>query len=658
MAMAMMLFVSLSASAQVLTSFYKYTTDGEGYKVELTTAFKTQLNKESEGKLTSGSYTWETGDPLPNPAPNGMYNGKKVTSMASLFSLCYAQSLDLSNFNTDNVTDMSSMFIYCVNLTSLNLSSFNTTNVTNMNAMFSMCEKMTSLDLSKFNTANVTDMTGMFYNCEKLTTLNLGKPNTAKVTTMRNMFGGCSALTSVDVSTFNTAEVTDMSGMFAKCSALTSLDLSSFNTAKVTAMTQMFTLCENLESLDLTSFNTANVTDMSAMFSGCNAMTKLNVTSFKTDKVTNMDDMFMQCYALEALNVSSFNTANVTSMKSMFGFCRTLDYLDLSNFKTDNVENMAEMFNRCLKLKGVDVSSFNTANVTDMSFMFSTCWELGQLDIDNFNTSKVENMDCMFEDCKALKWIKMSEADFTNVTVSTDMFENCGLIYDGKPARVFVKNQAAKKFLEEDVTKIDDTRLTIVAKTVVATVTAVGGATLSSEHDLDFSTLTNVKAYAVTVVDGKLTLTERKQCRSDEGVLLLANEAVEVEIPWAGKSVDKKADNDLLPGGFNSLASESESGGVKYYNYILNNGENGLAFYKANGQKVAEGKAYLKLTADKLPADAKVLTFDFDGNTTAIDQLKADTTTTDGAIYNLAGQRVKKAGKGIYIVGGKKVVMK
>jgi hypothetical protein len=31
---------------------------------------------------------------------------------------------------------------------------------------------------------------------------------------------------------------------------------------------------------------------------------------------------------------------------------------------------------------------------------------------------------------------------------------------------------------------------------------------------------------------------------------------------------------------------------------------------------------------------------------------------TDGAIYNLAGQRVSNAQKGIYIVNGKKVIIK
>ena len=70
-------------------------------------------------------------------------------------------SLDLSNFNTNNVTSMYCMFSDCSSLTSLNLSNFNTNNVTNMSYMFSYCSSLTSLTLSNFNTSNVTNMRSM-----------------------------------------------------------------------------------------------------------------------------------------------------------------------------------------------------------------------------------------------------------------------------------------------------------------------------------------------------------------------------------------------------------------------------------------------------------------------------------------------------------------
>ena len=57
---------------------------------------------------------------------------------------------------------MSYMFSYCSSLTSLNLSNFNTNNVKNMSAMFIGCSSLTSLNLSNFNTNNVKNMRGIF----------------------------------------------------------------------------------------------------------------------------------------------------------------------------------------------------------------------------------------------------------------------------------------------------------------------------------------------------------------------------------------------------------------------------------------------------------------------------------------------------------------
>ena len=50
------------------------------------------------------------------------------------------------------------MFNQCSSLISLNLSSFNTNNVTNMGGMFQLCSSLISLNLSSFNTINVTNM--------------------------------------------------------------------------------------------------------------------------------------------------------------------------------------------------------------------------------------------------------------------------------------------------------------------------------------------------------------------------------------------------------------------------------------------------------------------------------------------------------------------
>ena len=62
---------------------------------------------------------------------------------------------------------MNAMFYNCSSLTTLDLSKFNTNNVTHMGNMFRNCSSLTSLDLSKFNTNNVTNMDDMFFGMNK-----------------------------------------------------------------------------------------------------------------------------------------------------------------------------------------------------------------------------------------------------------------------------------------------------------------------------------------------------------------------------------------------------------------------------------------------------------------------------------------------------------
>jgi len=109
--------------------------------------------------------------------------------------------------------------------------------------MFSKCDSLESIDLSKFNKEKVTEMRNMFYNCKSLTSINLSNFKTGQVTDMNNMFSECPSLTSLDLSSFNTNKVVDIGGMFSLCSSLISVDLSSFTTENVVDMRNLFYCC-------------------------------------------------------------------------------------------------------------------------------------------------------------------------------------------------------------------------------------------------------------------------------------------------------------------------------------------------------------------------------------------------------------------------------
>ena len=228
-------------------------------------------------------------------------------------------SIDLSHFNSDNITDMNSMFSNCISLTSLNLSNFNTDKVIDMSYMFSNCKSLISLDLSIFNTENVINMEYMFNDCFLLNKLNLSNFNTTKVSYMDFMFSNCYSLISLNLSKFNTENVISMVGMFQICRGLQRLDLSNFNTKKVTNMSYMFNYCSSLMDLNVSSFNCENVKNMKDMFSGCSNLISLNLSGFKNNKLNNIEYIFSDCTSLISLDLSNFSI-NCDNLKSKGAF--------------------------------------------------------------------------------------------------------------------------------------------------------------------------------------------------------------------------------------------------------------------------------------------------------------------------------------------------
>ena len=100
-------------------------------------------------------------------------NPKGNVSCYRMFQDYKGTSLDLSKFDTHNITNMSCMFDNCSNLSYLNLSNFDTSNVTNMKAMFWNCENLKELDISSFYIDNTKILDNMFWNCRSLKTLKV-----------------------------------------------------------------------------------------------------------------------------------------------------------------------------------------------------------------------------------------------------------------------------------------------------------------------------------------------------------------------------------------------------------------------------------------------------------------------------------------------------
>ena len=183
-----------------------------------------------------------------------------------------------------------------------------------------------------------------------------------------------------------------------------------------------------------------------------------------------------------------------------------------------------------------------------------------------------------------------------------------------------------------------------------------GLATYTPSVALDFTNAKNIVAYKATAAaDGVVSLTKVEQVAAGEGVLIysMTKGATSEEIPVAAETVEKSADNMFVGTLTDIDALTTEEGDA--VRYILNDGAEGLGFYRANNQKVGAGKAYLSVPA---ASAAKISFFSLDGTVTAIEGVEAEAADGDKVYYNLSGQRVENPAKGLYIVNGKKVIIK
>ena len=443
----------------------------------------------SYGAKPEGAYDLNEGTNSPTWAKHAA-NIKKVVFAASFAKArptsCYnwfryceklTQIEGIEHLNTEEVTDMSWMFMGCKALASLDVTHFNTAKVTDMGVMFNSCSSLTSLDVSNFNTAKVTDMYTMFHCCSSLKTLDLTNFNTANVTDLGYMFEGCSSLKTLDLTNFNTEKVTSIIGMFHDCSSLTTIYVSDkFITTNVTRGNIVFDGCTALKgAIDYDANKTdctyANYTngyftpeggfqayavfdaDNSTLTFGYGAKPagaydlnekpsypgwvaiRNNIkkvvfdASFAKARPTSCYYWFSGCDMLTQIEgIEHLNTEEVTDMSWMFMDCRGLTSLDVSHFNTQKVTNMEHMFNRCSGLTSLDVSSFNTENVTNMTCIFLGCSGLTSLDVSHFITKKVTDMSCMFYECGKLTSLDVSHFNTGNVTDMSFMFFNCSAL--------------------------------------------------------------------------------------------------------------------------------------------------------------------------------------------------------------------------------------
>ena len=192
--------------------------------------------------------------------------------------------------------------------------------------------------------------------------------------------------------------------------------------------------------------------------------------------------------------------------------------------------------------------------------------------------------------------------------------------------------------------------------TVSATVGAKGYSTLTSDYSLNF-TGKSIKAYIVKSTDGSaLTLTQVNKVVKNTPLLLYSatnSDSQDIPVIADSEATDDLTGNKLVAG--DGTAHTWVENTAEHY--VLYTGGATPGFYQALNSNVAVGKAYLNLTG--LSATARSFDLNLGDDVTGIsEKVTVNSEKFATATYNLNGQRVAQPTKGLYIVNGKKVVIK
>lgn len=191
-----------------------------------------------------------------------------------------------------------------------------------------------------------------------------------------------------------------------------------------------------------------------------------------------------------------------------------------------------------------------------------------------------------------------------------------------------------------------------VTKTV--NITNAGYATFSATQNYDLPS--GLEAYIVSGVnETTATMTKVDEIPACTGVILKGAEGSYTLTSKETTSVD--VSSNMLKANITDYTLPADDG--TNYNYILVAGASSAVFKHSSGSgTLAANKAFLRTTTNVTSSGAPGFTLDFGTGTTGITEIEKSVNAGNEAVFNLNGQRVAQPKKGLYIVNGKKVIIK
>ena len=498
----------------------------------------------------------------------------------------------------------------------------------------------------------------------------------AGVTTIgKSAFSGCtnlasvtfdtgSQLTSIGEQAFGRCKLTSVTipdgvttignGAFMSCSNLTSVTFgsgvetigaSAFDGTGLTSITipasvtsignGVLTGCSNLATITVdggnTHYDSRNscnaIIDKSnnTLLAGCKSTTI-------PDGVTTIDDrVFWGCSGLTSIEIP----ASVTNIGfSAFANCTNLASVTFA--AGSQLETISEQaFIRCSGLTSIEIPA-NVETIGNMAFQ--ECTNLASVTFAS--GSKLTSIgEQAFNACTGLTSIAIP-AGVTSI--GDRAFANCSNL-----ASVTLNSNP---YIGENAFPAG------ASVTMNLTANSAGGAKWMTFYNkvYSFQADANTQVFKAALSDTKVSLTELttdKIVNKDNAVLLKSTASPIVMTLTSTNSENVFTGNAL--NGVSDPAGKTDDG----YMYVLNyTAANGVGFYKlATGSKLGVGKAYLSYSGG---GASNFFGLDDDGTTSIDVRSKMEEVRGDGLYYDLNGRRVKNPTKGLYIVNGKKVLLK
>lgn len=404
------------------------------------------------------------------------FNTSKVTNMSEMFSGCRRFVVKMKDCDLSSLVDAHDMFKGCENLRTIEFGKTRTVNLTNTSGMFQGCKLLGSygtFDISNLDTEHVTDMSYMFndFNPYDIGELKFGPYFvTRNVTNMSHMFAGFNNITKLDLSGFNTGKVTNMSYMFENASGFPGCQLitsSMFDMSNVTDKENMMKIKGNIltvtcteatkqamlqsenVSADLLSWTTINPL-ICTLPSVADFNTSLADVAGGADKIKSVDlravwDIEEGTQLPTATDVKAFATYDsetgkltITTPASEYkvpadfssafkGYTAMTTVTGLNKLNTSETTKLDNMFEGCSSFAPAaeDIAKLDISNVTSFKSMFLNCTSLTNAPALPATTLAANCYQGMFSGCTSLVNAPALPATALNVECYKSMFSGC-----------------------------------------------------------------------------------------------------------------------------------------------------------------------------------------------------------------------------------------